>query len=715
MSKTLTKYQLKARDSFIFGLCGPPQVSGLLLFHYMGTGKTFNAIAIIVNYLSFVDEIAIVCPDYLKGVWEKELDVEAKHVIPKGKLVVLGMSEAPPSADRDKKRFVVIDEVQNIFSKYSANKHWLMFARQARLRLMLTGTPPSNTEDFCAIMATCNLGLPQFSSDIVKEFVSDSAVMWAVNSLVHYVLPVYTVFSPLLYYLRSFDITTVAAGTALSLAGSCIQYAQLEKYLVKWNIKKMKTLFAPFVSIVGDPSLNDPFFPTFSEHSLHCYLNTQELNIGDQWMTGRLSEALARRLDIAADHTVNLANLRDLVTQEVVLDKGRGLGLFEGLRSSKCEALKLLFQKDKRQTIIYTELKLGLHVLKKLMHEQNYKYAVIEKGTPPSEAHQSSQRFNLGQVRFLIFFRVSEGISTKNCDLVVFVEPPLTQADYQQLIGRARRLDSHAHLGKKVNIPVITLVSIIPDTGSIQQILGSHIGKLKGILNMGERNAAIVIAAGFEIRSKYLLAERTADNVKTQAEFLEKLSKLEILFKGKTPEYITSIMERFVGPEVGSIIGNNWKWVAPILRTSAETIFSTPLEIYEKSGIKGVFGMWSSVVYAGSLAQIFLRPRKTVRDLTKWAKHAFHSRMMTRVDYVLKNDRRADNTIFESATPCQLVLKQTQDEAQQSTALFTALTKDNVQTNKVPSVTECKPCSVWPESPVSSESSCSRRVDPGKS
>ena len=131
---TLTPQQKRVQDYFLFKKCN--QSAGLVLFHYMGTGKTIAAFSVLANYNL---PIIIMCPSYLKFVWENE---KKKTKFPKQFTLISYTDNFEDFVKKHPKYAIVIDEVHNIFNQdYETTNKIVNFAMNGKIRLLLSGTP----------------------------------------------------------------------------------------------------------------------------------------------------------------------------------------------------------------------------------------------------------------------------------------------------------------------------------------------------------------------------------------------------------------------------------------------------------------------------------------------------------------------------------------------------------------------------------------------
>ena len=83
MDKAINMIELKPSQkqivkSLLYRMCMRDD-SGLLVYHFMGTGKTLAALAVATNFMTTAHPVYVVCPDELKFVWN--LDYVKTQVI----------------------------------------------------------------------------------------------------------------------------------------------------------------------------------------------------------------------------------------------------------------------------------------------------------------------------------------------------------------------------------------------------------------------------------------------------------------------------------------------------------------------------------------------------------------------------------------------------------------------------------------------------------
>jgi len=113
----------------------------------------------------------------------------------------------------------------------------------------------------------------------------------------------------------------------------------------------------------------------------------------------------------------------------------------------KCdEVLKIL--SDGKKALVYSAFKsAGIEVIRKLLEENGISYRVISGETKKPDRQKIVNAFNEGSSQVLFITKAGgEGLDLKGVRKVIILEKGWNQAGDEQVIGRAIRYRSHAHL-----------------------------------------------------------------------------------------------------------------------------------------------------------------------------------------------------------------------------------------------------------------------------
>jgi len=117
------------------------------------------------------------------------------------------------------------------------------------------------------------------------------------------------------------------------------------------------------------------------------------------------------------------------------------------------------------KSFIFTNwLNFGTSIVKKALDKENIKYALITGKTTANERVEIIDKFNNDEFDTLIITRAGgEGINLKGVRNVIVLDPTWNHASIYQVIGRAIRFSSHAHLPEEERfVSVYLLVSTAP-------------------------------------------------------------------------------------------------------------------------------------------------------------------------------------------------------------------------------------------------------------
>ena len=118
------------------------------------------------------------------------------------------------------------------------------------------------------------------------------------------------------------------------------------------------------------------------------------------------------------------------------------------------------------KSFIFTNwLNFGTSVIKNVLDKENISYELIHGKTTAIERVDIIERYNNNEFETLIITRAGgEGINLRGVRNVIVLDPTWNHASIYQIIGRAIRFLSHAHLPEEErNVNVHLLVSIAPE------------------------------------------------------------------------------------------------------------------------------------------------------------------------------------------------------------------------------------------------------------
>jgi hypothetical protein len=290
-------------------------------------------------------------------------------------------------------------------------------------------------------------------------------------------------------------------------AGLFWDISNFEQQTVQWNVEKLSEDMKDYVSFVADPGGNsdaEDGFPRKIVQTLRVPLSKPQLNLADRWLLGNLTQDEVVKLGIA-DSTMGFYFVQpsQVANNSQFEARGRGIGMYHADavgQSSKGIMLQRLLRKlysDGDKCMIYSSItsKCGYDGVIEILDEMKIPYCKMDsrdtnegrrnanKSFNSIGSGRQKKKFNSGGPVVMVNYDVAEGFSLYECMAVVFIEPILNDvAKYQQIIARARRLDSHEHLPKeRQQVIVYHLVSTMPKigkfaTGVIDAVEGMLLG-----------------------------------------------------------------------------------------------------------------------------------------------------------------------------------------------------------------------------------------------
>ena len=492
----LTLQQKRARDVMIFSKCVVEQ-AGLLLWHYMGTGKTLTAIAIAEN-VAF--RVLVFCPSYLKYVWEAEL---VKWGATKAKYSIHGYDDAAgvatALADEDEsvaKRLVIVDEVQNVLVR---EQFLLMgLVKNAEMRLLLSGTPINQMQDLGLLMSILKGRDDKMTqADFTRKYTQTNYVNLFIKKAFKLSGEILDTFFGWLMIMLDTNLIVLFSGSLLPLGSFLFDLFGYNRNATKWDTLAIAQKLKDYVSFVADPGGNsdgEDGFPALLLQTVRVPLSKDQMELSDRWMIGRLTSQEVARLGIANSlFGMYFVQPSQIANNNEFQERGRSLGMYHptnAIHSSKGEMLAQIVRMihaRKEKAMIYTSLLTDCGVLgvEHVLKHCKIDYVFMDSRATDQERQAANKRFNSGDVSFMINYNVAEGFSLFECMYVIFVEPVVGNvAKYQQIIARARRLTSHRHLPKEKQwVRVIHLISTIEKPDMVRAKL---LQVLEGVIKVND-------------------------------------------------------------------------------------------------------------------------------------------------------------------------------------------------------------------------------------
>ena len=118
---------------------------------------------------------------------------------------------------------------------------------------------------------------------------------------------------------------------------------------------------------------------------------------------------------------------------------------------------------EKGKALLYSNwLQFGVEPISRALKKAGISFKKFTGKTPKSKREQVIDDFNEGKFQVLIVSSAGgEGLDLKGVRSVVVLDPPWNDASLQQVIGRAVRYKSHAHLPKKDRVVNVYLMALV--------------------------------------------------------------------------------------------------------------------------------------------------------------------------------------------------------------------------------------------------------------
>lgn len=464
-----------------------PDQKGLLVNHYMGTGKTFLGIGFAETFPDY--PVIILAPKFIESHWMNQLDEYG--VKDKSRYSFVSYEDAPKSLINDDltKSILLIDEVHNIVKKMrsvdveSNNMYTKVYMnlRSAYKILGLSGTPiygdesdiafllnlvsgqdlmPFNQEEF-RIKYTSILSTKQFFRGYLSE-----------SNLMVYMLPTsLALFGGALLGFWGLG-AGVFLGVGLTVGTNLLFDPQVHK-LRALDAEKMAPAFSKYMSYFKFDENHFKDFPAqdfkvqevpYNKYQYSFFMHLVEGDLPVDQLQRLLANENVKKSD---DYVkINSTNIHQQIYS--VPGSGRDIGNFDftDANGALVEAPKFVkiydeIQKNKSQTVIYSNYyETGILAFEKFLQRQKFdgKYGIIHPKLNVQEVSKLVEDYNKEKISLLMLHPdVTEGISLKGTQYMHILEPMLNSTVLEQVIGRTRRFQSHNHLPKEKQKVVVRM------------------------------------------------------------------------------------------------------------------------------------------------------------------------------------------------------------------------------------------------------------------
>lgn len=463
-------------------------VHGLLINHYMGTGKTFLGIGFMQ---CFPDRpILVVAPRFLESQWMEEID---RYGVKNRERITFTSYDDFPQwlAKHDIKNYIVVaDEVHNLVKKIRSldaaeNARYsnaYLELRKAYKVIGLTGTPVYGDESDLSYLINLVSGQDLLPYNQEAFRLAYTQVLPTRKFFRGYITENNTLMFGASYFLAIFmvgllgPIWAVAPGALLGIAltqgSNWIFDTNYFKFRVL-DVEKMEPIMGRYISYFKFDDNHFKDFPAqefvvkdvpYSKYQYSFFLRLVEGDLPVDQLQRLLKDEKIQKSD--AEVALNSSLIHEQIYSTP--GTGRDIGNFDFLdkenhlvEAPKFEAIYKELMEHNEQTVLYSNYyETGILAFEKFLKRKNFDraYGIIEPKMTPEAVRKVVSGYNNGELKFLMLHPdITEGISLKGTQYLHVLEPMLNGTALEQVIGRTRRFKSHSHLPKDKQLVHVTM------------------------------------------------------------------------------------------------------------------------------------------------------------------------------------------------------------------------------------------------------------------
>lgn len=456
-----------------------PDIKGLLVNHYMGTGKTYLGTGFAQAYPD--RPVIVLAPKFLESNWL--LSIDNYGLINPDRVTFVSYDEAPEKlthADLSQ-HIILADEVHNLI-KYMksmdtvANEKYTkvyMNIRKAYKILGLTGTPIYSDESDLAFLINLVSGedLMPFNQESFR--LKYTRVLPARQFFRGYLLEselMNITFGMTASFFLMGLLASPVAGLAFlpfALAPMAINtfILPLESFkLRELDLEKMTPVMNKYISYYKFDESSFKDFPSqkiqtvevpYSREQYSFFLHLVEGDLPVNYLQRLLKNNNVKQSDDFVD--INSSQIHEQVYNSI--GGGRDIGNFDFhdgqgalLESPKFLEIYKNLTTHNEQSVLYSNYyETGTKAFAEFLRRQGYakRFETIHPGLSHREVGKITDDYNKGLVKLILLHPdVTEGISLKGTQYLHILEPIINSTAFEQVVGRTRRFQSHSHLPK---------------------------------------------------------------------------------------------------------------------------------------------------------------------------------------------------------------------------------------------------------------------------
>lgn len=463
-----------------------PEQKGLLLAHYLGTGKTFTALGF--AELNPEKNIVILAPEILRSNWQSHMNrMGLKNP---GRYKFLSFEEASTqiSPHNLKNSILIIDEVHHFVhllksgSKKMRSQYTKLYQNltHAQRILALSGTPIfGDVSDLSYILNLVSGDdlLPVNERAFLDQYtkIEKSRAFWrghiSESHTMIFGLPFVVAAIPLAFITPYVGLVSAVYFGGLGVGFLSLpllnNYLSPDVYpLRRFDAAKLKDVSSKYVSYFDfreSPAVAENY-PTKKIHVEKVPYNDQQIGYFLEFADVALNQAqlarLARehRYDVSGDFVLESSAMQTEIRQ--IDGSGKEIGNFHFadanqhiLEAPKFEAVYQRIKEKPHGVVVYSAFfENGIKLFAEFLDRKGLQgsYRILRPEMSVAEHMAMIDAYNNGKFDILLLHPdFVEGISLEGTRSLHILEPPPSVAITEQIIGRTIRLNSHARLPKK--------------------------------------------------------------------------------------------------------------------------------------------------------------------------------------------------------------------------------------------------------------------------
>ncbi len=463
-----------------------PQQKGLLLAHYLGTGKTFTAL----GFAEMMGEkqVIILGPETLRSNWQYHMGRMGLKNPARYKF--FSFEEALTKLEQEslKNSILIIDEIHHFVgliksgSKKMRSEYAALYKKlnNSERILALSGTPIfADVSDLSYILnlVSGQEFLPFNERDFLDQYtkIEKNRSFWrghlTESHTLLFTLPFVFAAIPLAFIAPSIGVVSALYFGGLGVGFLSFplinSYLSLDVYpLRSFDAVKLKDISSKYVSYFDfrENKVLSQNYPTKKIYEQHVSYNEKQIEFFLEYADMALNKnQLARilqekRYEISGELIIESSSLQTEL--RTIAGNGREIGNFHFeneqknlIEAPKFEAVYQHIQKKPHGVVVYSSFyENGIKLFAEFLDRKGLKnsYRVLHPDMPISGQMAMINEYNTGKFDILLLHpNFAEGISLEGTQTLHILEPLGSQAISEQVIGRTIRLNSHARLDKQ--------------------------------------------------------------------------------------------------------------------------------------------------------------------------------------------------------------------------------------------------------------------------